>query len=531
MKIYPHKQMHLQLRLALVLTSLILCSTVLARSVSQPALSVIIQGRDTATIARLVQAVGGTVTSELKIIDAVGARVSGAQLNVLRRNQGISRIYPARSLAIAGAVRDTYYPTIVGADRLHEEGIVGSGVTVAVLDTGFFDTPPLTNDISGHTRILAQYDAITNQLNRHGVMGTTDENGHGTHITSILLSKKRFALDFPRKYNGIAPDARLVVVKAFDAQGVGRYEDVIRGIDWVVTNRETYRIRVLNLSFSAPPQSYYWDDPLNQAVMRAWQAGIVVVAAAGNTGPSAMTIGVPGNVPYIITVGASSDNYTPDNLTDDIVTSFSAAGPTVEGFVKPDVVAPGGHMMGLMGPTMQLAIDHPEYYLNRMYFSMSGTSQATVVTSGIVALMLQRRPRLMPNDVKCRLMAAAQPAVTQNGELAYSIFQQGAGQVNAYAAVYGTGSGCANQGLNIANDLAGTEHYGGRANRDATGKYYVMDIDGYAWSGSYAWSGGYAWSCSYAWSGGYAWSGSYAWSGGYAWSTATTTVGSWVPQE
>ena len=120
----------------------------------------------------------------------------------------------------------------------------------------------------------------------------------------------------------------------------GSYLDVIRGIDWVVAHKDEYNIRVLNLSFSAPPQSYYWDDPLNQAVMQAWQAGIVVVAAAGNGGPDPMTVGVPGNVPYIITVGAMSDNYTPENPADDILASFSAAGPTVEGFVKPEVVAP-----------------------------------------------------------------------------------------------------------------------------------------------------------------------------------------------
>ena len=82
-------------------------------------------------------------------------------------------------------------------------------------------------------------------------------------------------------YWGIAPDARLVVVKAFGTDGGGSYLDVIRGIDWVVANKEAHNIRVLNCSFSATPQSAYWDDPLSQAIMRAWQAGIVVVASAG----------------------------------------------------------------------------------------------------------------------------------------------------------------------------------------------------------------------------------------------------------
>ena len=119
-------------------------------------------------------------------------------------------------------------------------------------------------------------------------------------------------------------------------------------MDWVVQNKDAYGIRVLNLSFSAGVVSHYWDDPLNQAVMAAWRAGIVVVTSAGNAGPDPMTVGVPGNVPYVISVGALSDSSTPSNPDDDTLASFSAAGPTVEGFVKPDVLAPGGHVKALM---------------------------------------------------------------------------------------------------------------------------------------------------------------------------------------
>jgi serine protease AprX len=246
---------------------------------------------------------------------------------------------------------------------------------------------------------------------------------------------------------------------------------VIGAINWAVNNKDVFNIRILNLSFSAPPQSFYWDDPLNQAVMHAWQKGIVVVAAAGNSGPEAMTVGVPGNVPYIITVGAISDNYTIEDQSDDFLTSFSAAGPTEEAFVKPDVVAPGGHVIGLMNGTAQIAQTNPKYHLGNSYFMMSGTSQATAITSGIVALMLQADASLTPDDVKCRLMANAQPALNQNGTLAYSIFQQGAGLVNAQQAVNSTLTGCANSGLNIANDLAGIEHYVGRAAQDDQGNY------------------------------------------------------------
>jgi serine protease AprX len=129
---------------------------------------------------------------------------------------------------------------------------------------------------------------------------------------------------------GIAPDANLVIVRAFDGTGAGSYTNVITGLNWIVANKNKYNIRVLNLSFGAPPESFYWNDPLNQAAMAAWQAGIVVVASAGNSGPEAMTVGVPGNVPYIITAGAMTDNYTPFYPFDDRLASFSATGPTYE---------------------------------------------------------------------------------------------------------------------------------------------------------------------------------------------------------
>ena len=128
---------------------------------------------------------------------------------------------------------------------------------------------------------------------------------------------------------------------------------------------------MVNLSFSAPPRSHYWDDPLNQAVMALWQAGIVAVASAGNGGPEPMSIGVPGNVPYVITVGAMSDGVTPDNPTDEFsLASFSAAGPTYEGFVKPEVVAPGGHVLGIANPGNAIPGQHPEWAAGN-YFYMS----------------------------------------------------------------------------------------------------------------------------------------------------------------
>ena len=239
----------------------------------------------------------------------------------------------------------TNYPTLVSADTLQQAGITGRGVTIAVLDSGLWQA--LDQNYGG--RVLATID-VTNG-GSGPVMG--DPYGHGTHITSIAAGG---AVNLSGNYLSIAPQANLVIVRAFNGEGAGRYIDVISGLNWIVAQqRAKYNIRVVNLSFGAPPESYYWDDPLNQAVMAAWQAGIVVVVAAGNEGPAPMTIDVPGNVPYVITTGALTDNYTPYNLADDRLASFSSAGPTYEGFVKPEVISPGGHMVASMSSQSYLA--------------------------------------------------------------------------------------------------------------------------------------------------------------------------------
>ena len=119
---------------------------------------------------------------------------------------------------------------------------------------------------------------------------------------------------------------------------------------------------------------------------------------------------------------------------DDRLASFSSTGPTYEGFVKPEMVAPGGHMAASMSSNSYLAnIDPDSMSLGQQMFTMSGTSQAAAVTTGVVALMLQANPTLTPDTVKCRLLASARPAVTSAGTLAYSVFQQGAGLINAVA--------------------------------------------------------------------------------------------------
>src|SRR5581483_7800408 len=453
-------------------------SPALAREAQKPLArsSYIVQASSTAAALAAVHTVAGQVTHELSVIDAVAADLTDAQRAVLRADPRL-KVTPNGSANVAGSAAPVqpYVVKQTGANRLHAGGITGRGVTIAFLDTGWWSQKAIQTDTAGRSAILQGYDAIGNTV---GVGAPADHYGHGTHVLSIATNS---ALAQDGTYIGIAPDAGRVIVRAFDQNGAGTYANTIRGIGWILSNAKRYNIRIVNMSFGAPPQSFYWDDPLAQAVMKLWQAGIVVVASAGNSGPTAQSIDVPGNVPYVITVGAMTDNYTPTNAADDRLASFSSTGPTYEGFVKPELVAPGGHVIAVMQSSSSIARAHPSFlgtngYLGSSYFYMSGTSMSAAVVSGAVALMLQADPTLTPDEVKCRLMSSAHPALTSAGTLAYTIFQQGSGELNVYDAVYSQASGCANAGLSIAADLAGTEHFGGPANESTDGTFYIMNM-------------------------------------------------------
>lgn len=356
---------------------------------------------------------------------------------------------------------DFYYNSAAGVAALHLQGITGKGITVAVVDSGLWEHDALVNDTTGRNRVLARYDALTDTLNSEVV----DESGHGTHMSSIIAhSGKTTRSGGPAgSYKGVAPDVNLVAVKVLDRQGLAHLLEIVRAIQWVVDNREKYDIRILNLSFAQTPRWPYWEDPVNQAVMQAWKAGITVVAAAGNEGPGVETIGSPGNVPAIITVGAVTDSWTPDNRDDDYIPDFSSRGPTPSGHVKPDIVSLGGHMTGLIRPESALALEQPEDMLRTGEFVSTGSSQATALVSGIVALLLQLEPGLTPDDVKCMLITSAEPAINSDGLLAYSPFQQGHGYVTASRALLFGRNDCDGRGLGLMADTEDEEHSYGPA--------------------------------------------------------------------
>jgi len=465
-----------------------LVSLLLNTTTNNKAQSYIISAVNYQLLKEKVQALNVIPTHELAIINAVAADLTQSQLAQLQQNIDV-KISQNHEVELSGGNAwgkrkwqpKATVPKYIDADSAHAARNFGDGVTIGFLDTGLDQLQGtssglgLSTDLYGRDKFWGTYDAINNSISNY----SNEESGHGTHVASIAGNAD---YDVYGNLYGVAPNASLVGIKAFDAEGKATYADVIRGIDWALQVKDQINLRVLNMSFSGPARSYYWEDPLNQAVMKAWQAGIVVIASAGNNGPDPMTIGVPGNVPYVITVGAITDNYTESNATDDKLATFSAAGPTFEGFVKPEIVAPGGHLAGLMAFDTQIVQEHPEFHDGGRYFEMSGTSQAAGVVSGVAALILSQDPSLTPDEVKCRLMDGAHAAFNDKGELAYSVFQQGSGVVNAADALASTATACANQALDIAQDIEGNDHFFGPANINNDGNFYVEGLgDEYVW--------------------------------------------------
>jgi serine protease AprX len=293
------------------------------------------------------------------------------------------------------------YPTVVNADQVRSQGTTGRGVTVAVLDSGVAPDP----DLSG--RILASVNFADERV-------TKDPGGHGTHVAGIVAGNGARS---DGEIVGIAPEANIIDVRVLDSRGAGRISSVVRGIEWVVAHRSVYNIRVMNLSLGAPVTVSYRIDPLSAAVEIAWQRGIVVVAASGNSGPQRDTVVSPGIDPYVITVGATDDLGTA-NRGDDVLAFFSAWG-TAESNAKPDLVAPGRRIVSVraVGSVLDtLFSDRVVTAANgATYIRMTGTSMSTPIVSGAVALLLQRRPDLTPDQVKALLVSTAQPYGGESG--------------------------------------------------------------------------------------------------------------------
>ena len=391
--------------------------------------TVIVRIGDRKAARSAILAVGGKLGRSLPGISSQVATVSDAALARLAESDAIEWI-SIDSIAVGATERTG---ATVGATQIRQQlGLDGAGIGVAVIDSGIAYHDDLA-DVAGPQRVDRFVDFVGNGATPY------DDYGHGTHIAGIIAGNGH---DSGGRRTGMAPAARLIVLKALDSAGNGHVSDVVAAIEYAVAHRDELNIRVINLSIATPVYESYETDPLTLAAKKAVEAGIVVVAAAGNNGisPEGHTryagITAPGNAPWVLTVGGSSHMGT-TTRDDDTVARYTSRGPTaIDAAAKPDVLAPSVGIESLAAPGSTLYQWGTAYLLPGTvaspalpYLSLSGTSMAAPVVAGTVALMFQVNPQLTPNEVKAVLQYTAEVNAYADP------LTQGAGFLNAKGAV------------------------------------------------------------------------------------------------
>ena len=262
-------------------------------------------------------------------------------------------------------------------------------IGIAILDTGVAPVDDL--------HILTSVDFVNKRTHAY------DDNGHGTHVAGIAAGNG--AKSYGR-HMGVAPGAGIVAVKVLDEAGRGNATDALAGIQWIIDNRLLYNIRVANLSIGTLDSGSA--DPLVRAVEAAWDAGIVMVIAAGNNGPAKQSITSPGTSRKVITVGAADDHNLVD-IAGSSLKNFSGRGPTLECIIKPDIVAPGCGIISALSNSAEMSEERLKRLkvVDEYYVKMSGTSMASPRIAGAIALLLSKYPNISPNEVKLRLKNSA----------------------------------------------------------------------------------------------------------------------------
>jgi serine protease AprX len=416
---------------------------------------------------------GGRLRNELRVVNAATYSISAAALKNLAKDPDVAYISPDRALKGMGTVSSTatldYHTDTINAPYAWGTGLDGTGIGVAVIDSGIYDMPDLHGagpGNSGKTRV-----AYNQNFTSAYFWDTYDHYGHGTHVAGIVGGdgSKSTGSQYFYTFNGIAPNVSLINLRVLDQNGAGTDSQVISAIQTAIFLKSKYNIRVINLSLGRPVYESYLLDPLCQAVEAAYQAGIVVVVSAGNDGRDNSagtngygTITAPANDPYVITVGAMKSMGTPSRA-DDLIATYSSKGPTaIDHIAKPDLVAPGNQVISLYSQGLTLSKLYPGndipnslYQTNgnnkasSTYFVLSGTSMAAPMVSGAAALMLQQNPALTPDQVKATLMQTASKTFPQFSTYTdpttgltytdqYDVFTVGAGYLDIQAALQST---------------------------------------------------------------------------------------------
>ena len=465
---------------------------------------------------------GSKVLKEHGLLNAMTVRVDGRGLEALINDPDVEYVSTDADMSPSGTASSE--PVVSNLKQMLAMGnwFTGSSLTVAVVDSGISDTA----DVTG--RIVGTFDFTGGQA---GVAKTAiDEYGHGTHVAGLVGSSGATSAGI---YGGVAGGVKLLSLRVLDKKGGGKTSDVIAALEFAIANRARFNIRVINLSLGHPIYESATTDPLVRAVEAAVRAGIVVVAAAGNYGTNPATgqtgyagITSPGNAPSAITVGAASGADTVERH-DDRVASYSSRGPSwFDGYAKPDVLAPGTGLLSDAVAGSTLAVTYPSLLTSTgtgRLLKLSGSSMATGVVSGLVAVMIEAHdyaaqqrytssgrnkklsayvppPALTPNAIKAMLQYSATRLRDANG-VTYDALTQGAGEVDgvgavtlAYYADTAAGTGAAWMGAVTPTSQFGTtvEPWSQEivwGTRLVTGSG-LMEINQAAWQTSVTWGSG-----------------------------------------
>ncbi len=309
------------------------------------------------------------------ILPGSALTVSGDKLEKIARTNGVKGIYKDQKLKILALPGQTDGPLNPSPSRDEswniddprmDKGYTGEGVTVALIDTG---ADGEHKALAG--KIVAFKDFVNNQTDSY------DDNGHGTHCASLVAGEKG---------TGVAPGAKLVVIKVMDLEGACYLSDALNALDWCLENKERYGIRVVSFSVGGESPSD-GTSLLDEACDKMVENGLVMCVAAGNSGPAASSIVIPGDAENVITVGAVDRSGN--------IFELSSRGPTAKGDTKPDLVTLGVDVVSALAGS------------KNGKSSISGTSMAVPQVSGAVALLLQARSDLAPADLKRVLLKTA----------------------------------------------------------------------------------------------------------------------------
>ena len=354
-----------------------------------------------------------SVRQQFNSIVGLQANLTGKQIATLANKSFVTSIVPNETVKAQGYSNPQGWVPAANVN-VNWYAPTANSPTIAIVDSGIQAS---RSDFGYGSRVLAQVNLASLGPNSAG-----DGFGHGTFVAGIAAGSAS-------GYAGTTPNANLLSIDVMNDAGQGTTADVVRACDWILANKAKYNIQVANFSLHSASKASVLFDPLDQAVEKLWLNGVVVVAAAGNYGTDPVASGVlfaPGNDPFVITVGAI-DVGNGNGAGDDSVAPWSAYGYTPDGFLKPDLGAPGRYMVGPVPATSTLPLTRPDKVTAPGYMQLSGTSFAAPVVAGAAAALRAQNPTWTPDQVKGALMVSAMKEPILNRAV-------GVGGVNVQAA-------------------------------------------------------------------------------------------------